>query len=768
MRRTRLGVVFLAVCLMAAVEAWPSVASGGISGLVTDPKGMALPGSVVRIKGADSRSAASAIADEEGRFSFKAIEAGIYEISAQSPGFENAIRKEIQVAADRETVVDLSMNIRPADIVVVVTAPSMSRPLAVETDPRSPRQPLPANDGADYLKAIPGFSIVRKGGTDGDPSFRGMGGSRLNVLLDGQHILGGCGGRMDPPTAYVFPEVYDRITILKGPQTVAYGPSSSAATVLFERKRRRAERGLIASDGAATAGSYGRHDEMIDVRAAAPSLYLQGVATRSHAGDYRDGGGNAVHSSYTRWSTGAELGWTPEEDTYVAFSFARSNAWAAYADRAMDGTEFARDNIGVRFEKRNISSRIERIEAQWFYNYIDHVMDNFTLRAPGAAFNINNPDRRTKGGRFAATLAVGGGAAVIIGFDMQQNVHRLRNVAGARSASLATAAFQTGARIEDMRFTQIGFFGEATHTLAKGHRLIGGVRADRHRGTDSRMCVNASTCPGASPLRNDTKGLEDRRTLVSGFGRYEWDLSAGSTFYAGLGHAQRSPDYWERLKQDPSTLKSAFLSTRSEKTTQLDAGFVWRSALWSGSVSGFYGKIDDYILMRWQPGPVLTRNVDATTMGGEADVAVNATANITVDAAFSYVRSNNDTDRKPLAQQPPLETRIGMNYHKRAYSFGALARLAGAQDRVDIGSGSIVANGMDLGRTAGFAVFSIHGGYRVRNALITAGIDNLLDRNYAEHLSRSAAMITGFAPTGRIYEPGRTFWVKVNFDSEQR
>ena len=57
---------------------------------------------------------------------------------------------------------------------VVVTAPRMTAPLLVVTDPKQPRQPLPAHDGADYLKAIPGFSVIRKGGTDGDPVFRGM------------------------------------------------------------------------------------------------------------------------------------------------------------------------------------------------------------------------------------------------------------------------------------------------------------------------------------------------------------------------------------------------------------------------------------------------------------------------------------------------------------------------------------------------------------------------------------------------------------------
>ena len=55
-----------------------------------------------------------------------------------------------------------------------------------------------------YSKNIPGFSVIRKGGTDGDPVFRGMAASRLSILLDGETILGGCGNCMDPPTAYVF------------------------------------------------------------------------------------------------------------------------------------------------------------------------------------------------------------------------------------------------------------------------------------------------------------------------------------------------------------------------------------------------------------------------------------------------------------------------------------------------------------------------------------------------------------------------------------
>nr|WP_241214499.1 TonB-dependent receptor plug domain-containing protein [Vibrio alfacsensis] len=63
-----------------------------------------------------------------------------------------------------------------------------------------------------------------------------MAGSRVSIIDDGQQIAGTCGGRMDPPTNYISPETYDQVTVIKGPQTVRYGPVGSAGTVLFERE----------------------------------------------------------------------------------------------------------------------------------------------------------------------------------------------------------------------------------------------------------------------------------------------------------------------------------------------------------------------------------------------------------------------------------------------------------------------------------------------------------------------------------------------------
>lgn len=55
----------------------------------------------------------------------------------------------------------------------VVTGVAQSSPLTIVTNPKEPRQPVPASDGADYLKTIPGFAVIRNGGSNGDPVLRG-------------------------------------------------------------------------------------------------------------------------------------------------------------------------------------------------------------------------------------------------------------------------------------------------------------------------------------------------------------------------------------------------------------------------------------------------------------------------------------------------------------------------------------------------------------------------------------------------------------------
>ena len=265
---------------------------------------------------------------------------------------------------------------------VIVTGYRTRTPLTLATDPRSPRQPIPAADGAGYLKTIPGFSVVRKGGLGGDPMMRGMGGSRMVMDMNGGGMAGGCPNRMDPTATYAFPETFSRIIVNKGPQSVRYG-ASIAGNVVFERTTERFESPGVRGNISVLGASSHRFDDLIDITAGGKEGYLRLIQTRNYAQDYKDGGGHRIHSGYGRHSLTGIVGLTPDPDTLFEVSYDRSRGWAKYAHGMMDGPQFDRDSYGVKFEHAHLSPVVEKLTVQLNHNTIDHIMDNYTLRPAG-------------------------------------------------------------------------------------------------------------------------------------------------------------------------------------------------------------------------------------------------------------------------------------------------------------------------------------------------------------------------------------------------
>lgn len=621
---------------------------------------------------------------------------------------------------------------------VVVTAAPTTAPLTVTLDPRATYQPAPAADGAGLLKAIPGFNVTRKGGSGGDPLFRGLGGGRLDIQADGTGLYGGCGGRMDPPTAYLNPETFDRVTLLKGPQTVKHGPVAFAGTVLFEREAPAFVEPGIEGQASLLIGRDGRVDSGLNFSAGSSQAYVRISTQTNDSDDYHDGNGNAVHSESKRRAGSLTIGITPTENTTLEASYDISRAEAAYADRGMDGSKFDRNAWNLKFEQRNLTSWLNKVGVQVFRSYVDHVMDNYTFRStPKMKQAAMNPDRTVTGGRAYTQFAVGEGE-LDVGFDWQDDQHRSR-------MGMMGADYHDKPYAADMSLERRGVYGELSYPLATRTRLIAGLRRDRDEARDDKQLVNGTA--------NPNYGVTQRNNLDSGFIRLEQRFTDPLTLYAGFGHAERGADYWER---------NARFNLKPETLNQLDVGALWQGESLSASLSLFAGRIDDYILVDYRAAKTTARNVDANRRGGEADVKWRFLPGWTLGGALAYVWAENDSEGRPLGQTPPLEGRVTLNYDNDRWSAGGLWRVVAAQDRVDIGTGNII--GRDLGTTPGFATLSINAGYKpLKNLQLTAGIDNLFDRTYAESVSKAGAMVAGYEQTSRVNEPGRTWWVKGQY-----
>lgn len=649
---------------------------------------------------------------------------------------------------------------------LVVTSADSVKPGQITLDPSIAIQPLPANDGADALKHIAGFSVVRKGGTDGDPTFRGMAGSRLPVLLDGACTLGGCGNRMDPPTAYVFPSSFDKVTVLKGPQSVLYGPGSSAGVVLFERSTPRFVETDTQFKAYSNLASFGRRDLSTEALAGNATAYARFQGSWSESDDFEDGDGNVVNSAYERWNTQLALGWTPTENSGFELTLTQSDGQAAYADRSMDGVAFDRSAYSLRYRADQLDGSLRSIDAQAYYNYVDHVMDNFSLREfmPNMMMPmpmVSNPDRLTIGGSLKLELDRWHAIDSTVGIDTQSNEHSVRKAMGAMANSYSSLnRTQTG------EFDQVGVFGEFEYNTNETGSLTLGTRLDRWTATDHRAMASIGMM-GSQP--NPTADTKRSETLTSGFLRYEREVGPNDTLLQiGLGHSERFPDYWELFNKESSHSISAF-NTDSEKVTQLDIGSSSNWGNFELNVSTFLADHQDFILIESNYAKpmnmmsrmaTITRNIDATTWGGEAKLSYQNDQGWYSSGSLAYTHGTNDTDGLALAQISPLEFTLEGGRRQQDWSYGYLARFVADQDRVAINQGNIV--GQDIGITESFAVLSLHSSYRMNEYWsLAAGIDNLFDETYAEHISRAGAMIAGYQQTTRINELGRTLWTRV-------
>ena len=654
-----------------------------------------------------------------------------------------------------------------APIVVTAQLNNDANGLIIHADPKQPIQPVPATDGADYLQSIAGFNSIKSGGTNGDVTFRGMFGSRIKILTDGTENLGACPARMDAPTSYIQPESFDRISVVKGPQTVQYANTGSAATVIFERQKPTlTDDKNYQGQASVLVGSFGRLDHNIEAAVGDSKKYMRINANRSESNSYEDGDGNKVPSSWERWNTDLALGWTPDEDTWVELTGGKADGEAEYAGRTMDGSQFARESLGLRVEKKNLSPVIKKLEGQVNYSYNDHIMDNFSLRTPplaemthgGMKMLMPNPmamqvTRRTLNSRLAMT-SEWDKLSLITGVDSQLNKH-------GGSMSSPTMPSMNVAFREDMRFQSYGAFGEMTYQFNDAYKLVTGARIDQ--------------------VKIDALKLNDQRkeTLPSAFIRLENQYPEhNAKSYIGLGYVERVPDYWELFSTahgNTGMSKPTFNDLNTEKTLQLDLGYQYQHDALSVWTSAYAGLINDFILLSYHNHPKAgmgghdhgssfsagAKNVDATIAGAEAGIGYQFTDAIQADLSAMYAWGENTDTHKPLPQIAPLEGRLNLRYVQDKYSLGLLWRAVAKQDRISLNQGNIV--GYDTGESKSFTTLALNASYNIQKDLnLAVGVDNVLDKTYTEHLNKLGVGADGQVGTQQFNNTGRNYWARIS------
>ncbi|HQZ30409.1 MAG TPA: TonB-dependent receptor [Arenimonas sp.] len=620
-----------------------------------------------------------------------------------------------------------------------------------------------AGDLAELLRAVNGVSAGRMGGHGLEPVIRGQSQGQLNVRLDGGLVMGACPNRMDPPTSFAVAAGVDRVTVIKGVQSLAYGTGGTGGTVLIERELPWSATPGTSFRAGAAAGDNGlqwRADSQLLWRGERAALRLD--ANTARFDDYADGDGETVRSGFRRRSlhllTGRDFG---DAGTWELGVERAETLDARFAGAGMDAPL---DRLtGVRVAHRRELGAWSLAARAW-RNEVDHVMDNFSLR-PQPAMAMRVPAESDTQGADLRLDTQRGDWSLALGLDLGSNRRQATRFAGPHPASLVTVnAFLW----PDARMDQAGAFGEATRTTDAGSATIG-LRVDRFRAQARRADQRPS--PMAVPpsaLYAMYYGASNDRwgdTGVSGLLRWEQPLAKGVTVFTGLSRTVRAADATERYLASPgATPPARWIGNPGldlETHHQLDLGLAWEGDKGGASAVLFADRVRDYILrdrargqdgVRLADGASIYRNVDARLHGVEVEARWQWTPTLTIEAEAAWVRGENRSDDRPLAQIPPLNGALALAWQSAAGEWKARARGASRQDRVDdsVASGS----GLDAGPTPGFGVIDLGWSRQFGKHRLRLDVTNVLDRTFAEHLNRANQDPFNPDPV-QVNEPGR-------------
>lgn len=650
-------------------------------------------------------------------------------------------------------------------------------PPAVETADPASASVLPSSDAGDFLRSIPGVDGGRMGGHGIEPVIRGQKQNQINIVNDGAYVFGGCPNRMDPSSSLVNIETVDSVKVLKGYESVQYGPGGTGGTVLFEKDIPRFQDGKYYLGQ--TGGGYETNGSVKDgyARAAVGNAdaFIRAGGKWKDAGNYKDGNGDKVRSAFKQYGGELEAGLTSANGLF-SFGYESDNVTdALFAGASMDSPYSYTDTFRLKLERENLDiGPVGAIRFNAYSSLVDHRMDNFSLRTSTGNKMLVNSDSNTYGGKIAADGVVFD-VPVTFGLDLQVNNRDALRYMNASEAGLVSSSNLNSYLWPDMTISQLGAFGEGTVPLDDTRRAKIGLRYDRVTTDYGAADVSTPKMGGgtANTLYSNYYGVRGDANVENNIGgllRFEQDFSTSATVYAGVSRSVRTADATERgIAAKAMGTNKAWVGNPDiapEKHHQADIGLSFGKAAWDMNASVYADRVSDYILRdtaRGQTGilksdgATIYRNVEALLSGFDLSGGYAVASDLKLGADVAYTYGENLTDGAPLAQIPPLSGSLSMIYEPEGWSIGSRMRWASKQTRVDADTST--GSGLDVGKTSGYAVFDVFGSYNpIENVRLDAGVSNLFDKTYANHLNRS----NSFDPAVvQVNEPGRSMYLRA-------
>lgn len=662
--------------------------------------------------------------------------------------------------------------------VIVVTAPR-GPALTSTTESLEPRA-LAGPDPTALLARIPGGARVGNGALSGQAQYRGLFGHRLNLRVDGQRFASGGPNLMDPPFHYAPTALVAALEVDRGVSPVRAGPGlAGGMNAVFKR--------LDFAEGPEVRLGY---DVTAEARSAEDGYSAGGVAglaTESWRvnllGSYEKGddtefpGGTIRGSRYERGVYGVSAGLRSGVHELALDLRHQHTAPTGNPPFPMDiryfNTDFAR--IGYKATLGEIG-----FEAAFSYADVGHGMNNFDLRPAPAAMNRRESlaEAVTRAADVAMTAPVAGGS-LRVGVDAE-DVDRNVVITNPTNAGFLVTS------LPDVETRRAGAYGEWTGSVA-GLQGEFGVRLDRHESDTGRAITGPALAAGPVALAAAFNAADRSRedTTVDAVARLWTAPRKGLAWRLTLARKTRVAGYVERYGWLPTNTSGGLadgniyvgdMNLDPEVAWIAEVGFDYAGRRAYLRPTVFVREVDNYIhgvpfdatpgvldtlqervaAMSGDPTPLRFANVDARLYGFDVAAGVKLAERWRIDGVASYVRGERRDIGDNLYRISPPNLVAALTYDAERWSITAETRIVADQSKISLANAER--------RTGGYGLFSLYGEWRVREGVrLSAGVENLLDRRYSDHLAGYNQIAGSDVPLGaRLPGAGRGAFVRVS------
>ena len=653
--------------------------------------------------------------------------------------------------------------------------------LITRVDPAT--MPVSAPDTADMLKSIPGANVVSNGPIAGQAQYRGMFGPRLNIQLDGMYVNSGGPNWMDPPLHYMPAPILDSFEVLRGIAPVSLGTSiggaidAKAKTSTFTDGDAAELQADIVASGRDVSDSYA-FGGLLGIANNQFRFHVIGSAEEGDDIDFK--GGKIRPGEFKRnvYGVGGAMRLGGHE---LGLDF-RNHKTTDAGNPSLPMDTILIENDLLNFQYEGDWGGVA-VEAQIYYSDIDHAMDNFSLRAaPGNPMMFRLVETVADGLGFELKGTVDALAGQItIGADGHWAEHSM-DIFNPNNALFFVDNFNKAEQ------NRLGGFVEWRGNIAGSLSGELGVRYSHVTMDAGDVSVGPVLPPPAVMLKDAFNAADHSKNdhNIDVVAQLNYDLNADVTLRLAAARKTRSPSYIERFAWLPIEASAGLADGNNyigdvnldpEVSYEVEAGFDWENDRVYLLPRVFYRHVDDYIQgtpVDATPGvidsplemvsavngdstPLRYTNVAAKIYGFDTAWGIKVMDHLRLDGIVTYVRGKRRDINDDLYRITPLRATAALSYVRQKWSVTLEGVGVASQKKISLTNGEF--------SSAGHRLMNLNGMVKVMEQVkFVAGVDNVFDNLYREHLSGFNRASSSDVPVGiRLPGAGRNFFGRISF-----